>query len=151
MLLVKHKKQDIMKKWVVFLLGSITGAILTIVILVIIGMSMNNSTMGGGTTNSYPGLVIFEQPAEEIKAPSFRVMQVISNNMALAHAGENKYGEVWYNGMLVLLTGDEGTYFYDDQIVEVPKRKIARHIGTYQYETKSEIRKTVPVVKILDK
>lgn len=139
-----------MKKWVVFLLGSITGAILTIVVLVIIGMSMNNLTTGGGSINSYPGLVIFEQPTEEIKTPSFRVMQVISNNMALAHAGENKYGEVWYTGMLVLLIGDEGTYFYDDQIVEVPKGKIARHIGTYQYETKSERQKTVPVVKILD-
>ena len=139
-----------MKKWVVFLLGSITGAILTIVVLAIIGMSMTNSTTEE-TTESIPGLVIFEQPTEEIKTPSFRVLQVISNNIALAHAGENKYGEVWYTGMLVLLTGDEGTYFYDDQIVEVPKSKIARHIGTYQYETKSEIRKTVPVVKILDK
>ncbi len=140
-----------MKKWVVFLLGSITGAILTIIVLGFIGMSMNNSTTGEGSINSYPGLVIFEQPTEEIKTPSFKVLQVISNNMALAHAGENKYGEVWYTGMLVLLTGDEGTYFYDDQIVEVPKGKTARHIGTYQYETKSEIQKTVPVVKILDK
>lgn len=140
-----------MKKWVVFLLGLITGAILTIVILAIIGMSMNNSTTGGTTPNSYPGLVIFEQPTEEIKTPSFKVLQVISNNMALAHAGENKYGEVWHSGMLVLLIGDEGTYFYDDQIVEVPKGKTARHIGTYQYETKAEFQKTVPVVKILDK
>ena len=37
---------------------------------------------------------------------------------------EKKYGEVWYTGTLVLLIGDENTYFYDEQIVEVPKNKI---------------------------
>ena len=36
---------------------------------------------------------------------------------------EKKYGEVWYTGTLVLLIGDENTYFYDEQIVEVPKNK----------------------------
>jgi hypothetical protein len=64
---------------------------------------------------------------------------------------EKKYGEVWYTGTLVLLIGDENTYFYDEQIVEVPKNKIARHTGTYQYETKNEILKTVPVIELFDR
>lgn len=136
-----------MKKWGLFLLGSITGAILTIVVLGIIGISMNNSITGENATNSYPGLVIFEQPGDVLETESFKILQVLDGNSALAHAKE---GSLYY-GILVLLVGDENTYYYDDQIVEVPKGKTARHIGTYQYETKSEIQKTFPVVRILDK
>jgi hypothetical protein len=46
----------------------------------------------------------------------------------------------------LLINYDNLTY-YDDQTIDVSK-KCLRQIGTYQYESKSEIQKTVPVVVI---
>lgn len=142
-----------MKKWIVFLLGFVAGCILTILALVVIGYAMNTTTNTVTEENAdyYPGLILFEQPGEEFSAQSFEVMQVLSSNMALAHSGENEYGRTTYYGTLVLLIGDENTHFYDEQIVEVKQGKVARHIGTYQYENRREMLKTVPVIKIFDK
>ncbi|MBQ8283404.1 MAG: hypothetical protein IJZ01_07585 [Paraprevotella sp.] len=134
-----------MKKWVVFLLGSITGAILTILVLGFIGMSMNKNF-----DNGVPGLALFEEPGNVMESPSFKIFQVLENNRALAKAMEKGYSSL-HTGMIVLLIGDENTYYYDDQIVEIPEGKTARHIGTYQYVTNSEMQKTVPVIQIFDK
>lgn len=142
----------IMKKWVVFLIGLVAGCILTILSLVVIGKAMaTTDTVTEETSSSVPGLNLFEQPGDEFSAPSFEVMQVLATNVALAHSGENEYGRTTYFGTLVLLIGDESTHFYDDQIVEVKSGQVARHIGTYQYETKMEMQKTVPVIRIFDK
>lgn len=141
-----------MKKWVVFLLGIVSGCILTILTLVVIGKAMaTTNTITEETANYYPGLTLFEQPGEEFSAPSFQVMQVLSSNMALAHSEKTEYGITNYYGTLVLLIGDKNTHFYDDQIVKVKSGQVALHIGTYQYETKLEMHKTVPVIKISDK
>ena len=143
-----------MKKWVVFILGLVTGCVLTFLSLMVISNAMTtNDTVTEDNANYYPGLNLFEQPGEEFSAPSFEVMQVLSSNVALAHSGKKGYsGDINYIGTtLVLLIGDENTYFYDDQIVEVKTGQVARHIGTYQYETTREIIKTVPVIKIFDK
>ena len=37
------------------------------------------------------------------------------------------------------------------RIVKVPEDKVARQVGVYQYETKAEMDKTVPIVRIMDK
>lgn len=144
-----------MKKWVCFLLGLITGSILTIVVLFCIGKSMQNTNAETTETtesssNSLPGLVLFEQPGEEFSAPSFKVIQVLYSNTALAISGEEGYGQVDYYGTVVLLIGDEATHYYDDQIIEVPKGRTARHTGTYQYETRDKFMKTVPVIQFID-
>ncbi len=52
---------------------------------------------------------------------------------------------------MVLLINDEGKYYYDDQIIEIPKGKCLRQIGVYKYMTKAEFEKTVPIAKIMDK
>ena len=138
-----------MKKWVVFLLGLFLGCILTV--LSLIAISKVADTVTEETANHIPGLNLFEEPGDEFSASSFEVMQVLASNVALAHSGENKYGRMTYFGTLVLLIGDENTHFYDDQIVEVKSGQVARHIGTYQYETKMEMQKTVPVIMIFEK
>ena len=143
-----------MKKWVVFVLGLVSGCVLTILSLVVIGKAMattDTDTVTEETANHVPGLNLFDEPGEEFSAPSFEVMQVLASNVALAHSGETEYGITTYFGTLVLLIGDENTHFYDDQIVEVKSGQVARHIGTYQYQTKMEMQKTVPVIKIFDK
>ncbi|MBE6314152.1 MAG: hypothetical protein E7079_04280 [Bacteroidales bacterium] len=147
-----YLNNNIIKKWVVFLLGLVAGCILTILSLVVISKAMTTTdTVTEETANHVPGLNLFDEPGDEFSAPSFEVMQVLASNVALAHSGETEYGRTTYYGTLVLLIGDENTHFYDDQIVEVKSGQVARHIGTYQYQTKMEMQKTVPVISIFDK
>jgi hypothetical protein len=49
-----------------------------------------------------------------------------------------------------LLVNDEGKYYFDDDIVEIPKGKVARQIGIYRYMTKDNMKKTVRMIKIMD-
>ena len=52
--------------------------------------------------------------------------------------------------LLVLVTNDNGELYYDDQVIEVPKGKCMRQIGVYEYQTKSENWKTVPIVQLMN-
>lgn len=143
-----------MKKWVVFILGLISGCILTVLSLVAIifvasAINKNEETTKKETTN----LVLFDEPGEEFSAPSFKIDKVLSNNKALASSGEKGYSKVYYSGIEILLIGDENTHFYNDQIIEIEKGKAAYIVGTYKYDEFNTGRhfKTVPVIKILDK
>ena len=49
-----------------------------------------------------------------------------------------------------LLLGDENDNFYDNQKINIPKTKCAKHIGTYIYMGDDKKQHTVPVVKIKD-
>ena len=50
-----------------------------------------------------------------------------------------------------LQTEFNGELYYDDQMIEVPKGKCMRQIGVYEYQTKSENWKTVPIVQLMNK
>lgn len=130
-----------MKKYVVFILGFISGAAaLLLVSLIIAGSAANNPTR-------IPGLTLFEQPGEVMTSPSYEVLQVVQGGNALANA-ESNYGS--YFGMVVLFLANEGVSYYDDQIINIPKGKCVRQVGTYQYQTQVGY-KTVPVVQFYDK
>ena len=62
--------------------------------------------------------------------------------------GENTYRIT--SDLLVLLVNEEGAYYYDNQVVDIPQGKCMRQVGVYRYTTKSEMEKTVPVVKLMD-
>ena len=133
-----------MRKWLVFLLGSIVGGIFTIVTILTIAVLYSGTARNNGMT-------FFEQPGECLSTYQFEVLQAIGNNYALA------YEQVWgYSGyintdLLVLITNDNGDYYYDKQVIKIPKGKCMRQIGVYKYQAKSEIWKTVPIVKLMDK
>lgn len=133
-----------MKKWVVFLLGMIAGGILTFVMMLILAMGANSGSNG---------MTLFDKPGECLSTKSFEVMQVVDNNHALAHEVEwNELLERYMpTDLLVLLTNDNGEYYYDDQIIEVPKGMCMRQVGIYKYQTRMEIDKTVPIVKLMNK
>lgn len=139
---------NIMKKWVVFLLGFISGAVLTLVAMVILAMSSNPNTNDNGVT-------LFDRPGECLDAKAFEVMQVVDNNHALAH--EVEWNEVLKSymqtgsGLLVLVTNDNGEYYYDDQIIKVPQGMCMRQVGIYRYQTRMDMEKTVPIVKLMNK
>ena len=132
-----------MKKWLVFILGVFTGIVLTILFAVILssGVKMNEKNNSGVTW--------FDKPGDVLEVKSFKVFQVLGDNSALVHGKENNYN--YYGGAVYLLTNDEGKYYYDDEIVDVPKGKIVRQFGIYQYQTRSEFGKTVPIIRIVDK
>lgn len=124
-----------MKKIWVFILGIITGIVLTILFAVL----ATNSSNGGRR-----GLNIFEQPGEcLIKKSSLEVFQVLEPSVALTMI----HGEI--GSAVYLLVNNEGKTYYDDQVIKLPSGKCFKQIGTYQYPTKDERIKTVPVVQIM--
>ena len=137
-----------MKKWVVFLLGLISGVVLTLVTMVILAMGANTNANNNGVT-------LFDQPGECLNAKAFEVMQVVDNNHALAHEVEwndvlERYMQTG-SGLLVLVTNDNGEYYYDDQIIEIPQGMCMRQVGIYRYQTRMDMEKTVPIVKLMSK
>lgn len=124
-----------MKKIWVFILGVITGIILTFLFLFIMTISNNN--------NGRPGLNMFEQPGDCLISKSgLKVFQVLEPGVALTMIKDD------YSSAVYMLINNEGKTYYDDQVIKLPSGKCFKQFGTYQYETKDERLKTVPVVMI---
>lgn len=132
-----------MNKTVSFILGLITGVVLTILTLFIIGKAMS---AGQGTSDD--GITMFEQPGDIIPAKKLEVMQVIPNG-ALAHSEDTRHGISTFTGPIVLFLSDGQNTYYDDEVITVPKGKSVRQIGSYQYETRMGY-KTVPIVQVIE-
>ncbi len=135
-----------MRKWLVFLLGFIVGIIFTSISVVFIAVSIADQ----GVSDN--GMTFFEQPGECLGTDRFEVLQAIDGNYALAYKQEyDRFLGYTNTSLLVLVTNDNGEYYYDEQVIKVPKGKCMRQIGIYRYQTKSEDWKTVPIVKLMDK
>lgn len=141
-----------MKKWLIFIGGVLTGVVLTILFIsffIVKALKTNQIENKTGTT-------FFEQPGDILNVNSLKVFQVISQDAALTHGKPliNKYNDPdldYLSGPIYLLINDDGKYYYDDEIINVPENKVARQVGVYQYQTQSEFEKTVPIIKIMDK
>lgn len=119
-----------------FLLGVLSGIVLTIATLFIIGLANQNQTEDD-PIQYLESPVSYENKTES----SFKVLQVLGN-AALAKEASDKVGnEVMYLGNVVLLLGED---FYSDQVVIV---KNPKRVGTYSYTTNSGMPKTVPVIE----
>ena len=124
-----------MKNFIVFILGLISGGVLTIGLIMILAIGANESDKG---------MTMLEQPGECMSTNSFSVTQVIDENAALARERD------LFSDLLVLLVNDEGILYYDNQVINIPEGKCARQVGVYKYTTHSGIEKTVPIVKIME-
>lgn len=130
----------LMKNFLIYLAGLVSGAVLTIVVAML---------FAGPSAASYDGLNMFEERGEAMQETSYQILQVLDDTHALANAVSNEeYG--WYTGMVVMIVGDDGEHFYDEQIIRTTKGKRFYQIGTYRYQTQSDLDKTVPVVALLD-
>ena len=128
-----------MKKGLVFFLGMLAGAFLTIVLLY--GVYLHN--------NAEEALRIFEEPGKVMEESAYKVIQVVDDEYALARGYDEKSGLAL--GLTVLLKSNEGQSYYDDEIVRAPKGAEFRQIGLFDYEANSGEDKTVPVVKVIAK
>lgn len=126
------------KSILIYMGGVITGIVLTIAFCIVIAIRQNS-----GTSSAEDDIVMFDNPTQEIKAKEFKIFQVLPNGSALASIEDySSYGTV------VMFLADEGTSFYDDQKIDVPTGKHVMQIGTFKYESRSELVKTVPIVQI---
>lgn len=124
-----------MKKWIVFVLGFVSGIVFLFLVLLIIGKTY--------ATND--GMTYFEKPGKCISTKDFEVMQVVGEGYALAREKKGYVG-----GILVLVTNENGELYYDDQVIKVPEGKCMRQIGVYEYQTRMETTKTVPIVQVMN-
>ena len=123
-----------MKKWIIYVLGVITGIILTFVFAFCVNLSNNSGIIG---------LEMFEEPGDYMEYSQFEVFQVVESGCALAHADES-FGSIFF------IIPNESQQFYDDQKIVLKNDQCAQHVGTYKYSTKMEIEKTVPAIRIVD-
>ena len=125
-----------MNKFLIFIGGFVAGILVTFLFLYVL-------SVGTKSTDGLIGLTIFPKKGECITTKNeIEIFQVMQPNMALAETG--KYPDQ----IMVLLVNYEGKSYYDNQKISVPTKKCARQIGTYQYETKMGLEKTVPAVVI---
>lgn len=136
-----------MKKIWVYLLGVLTGIIITVIVLAIIGVAINAKNDPG--TRMTNGMSFFETPGDIVELSSVKVFQALGDGAALAECkGDGNY---IYSGPNVLLYNEEGQPYYDEQVIKTPQGKCFRQVGIYRYPTKSGMDKTVPIVMLLDK
>lgn len=123
-----------MKKWLIYVLGIITGIVLTFAFAFCINLSNNSGIIG---------LELFEEPGENMEYTQFEVFQVVDSGCALAKADDT-------SGAMVLIIPDEKQQFYDNQTIVLKNDQCVQRVGTYRYSTKIGIERTVPAVKIID-
>ncbi|MEE0883379.1 MAG: hypothetical protein U0L65_08175 [Bacteroidales bacterium] len=130
-----------MKKWIVFVLGFVSGIVFLFLVLLIIGKTY--------ATND--GMTYFEKPGKCISTKEFEVIQVIGDGYALAREIVDRTSLINIpSGLLVLVTNENGELYYDDQVIKVPEGKCMRQIGVYEYQTRMETTKTVPIVQVMN-
>lgn len=138
-----------MKKGIIFILGMVAGAILTILVCGFIAYCKNKEA-----PEENPGVIFFEEPGEQLNLKCFKIIQCFEDGPALAQGSLKNNVEIddfFWGGQTVVLIPPEGETFYDNKIVKVPSGKVVRMVGTYRYETMKELEKTVPIVKLMDK
>lgn len=123
-----------MKKWLVYVLGIITGIVLTCVFAICV-YRFDNSEVSG--------LELFDEPGEEMDYSQFEVFQVIEYGYALAEADETFQN-------MVLIIPSEKQQFYDNQNIVLKNDQYAQRVGTFRYVNKMGMEKTVPAVIIVE-
>ena len=112
-----------MKKWLIFGGGVLTGVIFTFVILFVLAKGKSNEDFK-----------LFEKPGEIVNVTSFKVFQVLDDDVALVKGLSNNDYDI-YSGPIFLIVNDEGKYYTDDEIINVPDGKVVRKVGVYHYQT----------------
>lgn len=143
-----------MKKWIVYLLGVVTGFFLTVLLAFLLNGSSKSASEvigepGTEVDEARDGVKMFKEPGDIINEKSFEVFQVIAENAALVNGKGDGYSV--YSGPVYLMINHDGKYYYDDERINTPKGKVVRQVGIYKYPTQNDFIKTVPIIQIVDK
>ena len=130
-----------MKKIWVYILGVLTGIVITITVLFIIGISNRQHTPDG--------LEFFEEVGDVMDCSSYQVFQALEDGYALAWEFDNGYLPN-IAGPVVLLYNEDGTPYYDQQIVTASSKECFYQVVIYRYPTKNGIKRTVPIIMLME-
>jgi len=99
----------------------------------------SNKTINSGKT-------LFDKPGDCVSQKNFEVQEVLESGDAIAlEISETISGHVFTSDLEVLILAQEGSNFYNNQIVKVPQGKCARHIGNYKYQQLGST-KVIPII-----
>lgn len=121
-----------MNKWLIYVLGIITGIVLTFSF----AYCVNQHRKSG-----LNGLELLENPEENMGYSMLKVFQVIDSGYALALA-DGHYDST------VLLIPNEKQQFYDDQEIVLKNNQCAQRVGTYKYTNELAREKTYLLSKL---
>ena len=118
-----------------FFIGMLSGIVLTIVVLFVIGFVRQKN-------NEDDAIQRLEKPVsyENKKITSFKVFQVIGEDAALAKEISDKELDMYLGNTVVLIGKD----FYSDQVITI---KNPKRTGTYSYTNNGGMPKTVPIIE----
>ena len=140
-----------MKKWLIFLYGTVTGIVLTILLAVVVNSlregkeeKVDSSELVEKPTLK-EDIKLFDEPGDIIEENSLKVFQVLTDHTALVRNINS------YIGTVYLITNKDNKYYYDTQEIDIPKNKVIRQIGICRYPNQNDIIKTVPIIMIMDK
>ena len=95
---------------------------------------------------------LIDNPIAYQGAKKFKILQVIAKDGALAQSEDTRYSTIEsYGDPIVLLISQQPNVYYDDLVISVGTRQKTIQLGTYRYETRMGISKTVPIVMIVDR
>ena len=141
-----------MNKTISFILGIVTGILLTLGIIAIKEYSAKqgegNDTKTEQKAKLPEGVTMLDESIPFTEAKNFEILQVVFEDEALAQSEKRMQytGSIYYTDPIVLIVADQRNTFYDDQIVKCPKDSKVVQVGTYKYQSKMGW-KTVPIVR----
>ena len=92
------------------------------------------------------GKTLFEKPGECVSRKNFEVQKVLDSGDAIALEIRETISEhVFTSDLEVLILAQEGSNFYNNQIVKAPQGKCARQIGNYKYQQYGST-KVIPII-----
>lgn len=92
------------------------------------------------------GKTLFDKPGDCVSRKNFEVQEVLESGDAIAlEIRETFSGYVLTSDLEVLILAQEGSNFYNNQIVRAPQGKCARQIGIYKYQQYGNT-KVIPII-----
>lgn len=133
---------NFMKKILVYILGILTGIILTVLVSLIINRSKHSDVTFFDEPGDYVTVECF---GKTTPVKSFTVFQTLGENAGLAMGDE-----LCARDLLVLLYSEDRQSVYDNQTIVASKGQCFRQIGIYKYKSKDKQHRTIPVVMLME-
>lgn len=131
-----------MKKIWVYLLGILSGVVLTFLVALIVNKVRNSD------------ISFFDEAGEVVTVECYGRTKVVNSFKIFQTLGENAglaFGEdLCARDLLVLVYSEDGQSLFDNQTIVAPKGMCFRQIGIYKYKSKDEMHRTIPVVMLME-
>ena len=128
-----------MNRWLIFIGGVLVGVVITLLVLLIIGLSDQRKEH----------ITLFDKPGVAVADREFIVNQIVNDTAVFVNAIRNELGTPHIGDTYLLV--NNGKCLNDNQTIVVQEGQIARQIGTYRYVEIDDVIETVPIIKIMNR